>query len=448
MAWTDFFKSEGKPIVQELVESKSLPEDAKPQSVRTIEIDKRVSPSWLEKLYVRDADTFAAINHRVRTFMSSNYMIKADSPQVEKWYKDFLKNARFDIILRKIVLHCSIYGNAWVELVKNSNGQIVGFDHIDPKVMDFARDSNGRILWDKYNNPQYYVQVISDGGGVPEGRKHRQVSHTSDKMDVFSGTGIRLERDEVAHFTMHTIGDQLDGIGLIEPMYNALLSKIQMEKDWGHAVKKAASPLVVAKAGDELHRPTDTMVDKLMEKIRDIKSTSVLAIPYYHDIEYKTADIQSLEPNLSYYVDKISASTGVPKPYVIGSGEQTPRSTFKGLNLGYERDIQEMQKSISYDAEQQMFHLISETYKISEVPRLEFETPSIEYMDARAGRYVDYANSGLLIPDKGIRDHVRRMENLPEEPEDLEDVVPKKIDEKKRNEEAEDEDEEVKKDGK
>ena len=79
---------------------------------------------------------------------------------------------------------------------------------------------------------------------------------------------------------------------------------------------------------------------------------------------------------------------------MVGSGDNTPRSTFKGLNLGYERNIMEMQKNISYAIERQVFMRLVEDYGLSSQPLLEFETPSIACLDAKTSRLVDYANAG------------------------------------------------------
>jgi len=450
MTLFDLFRTHEKKSDFELVEGRSMPENAKPVSERTLEIiDDPVDYIVLEKLYRRDSDTFAAINHIVKTFMSSAYSVKCDDRNTKRWLEEFLYKARFDVVLRKIILHSCIYGNAWVELVKSNKEKIVAFDHVDPKVMDFARDSRGYIKYDAYNNPQYYVQMLPAGMDVPKDKESRMVQQTSPRIRNSSGTGIKFNTDEIAHFTVWTVGDQLDGIGLIEPMWNALMAKIQIEKDWGVAMKKATSPLLIGHVGDDMHKPTKNAIDKMTNILKDATSQSVMALPFPDTIEYVTANIQSLEPHLGYYVDKVSASTGVPKPYIVGSGDQTPRSTFKGLNLGYERNIMEMQKSVAYSTEQQILQPLCEQYNLKGTPFLIFEPPSIEYMDSKQARLVEYANSGLLLPDEEIRNVVRRMENLPPEPPGLE----KKLEAKKLkmakaqkpSEEKQDEKNEVKK---
>jgi hypothetical protein len=452
MAWYEHIFGAPKKIEMLNVEGASLPEDSKPISERSTDtISDPVDFETLEKLYRRDSDTFAAINHIIKTFMSSQYIVTSDDKKSTTWTDAFLYNNRFDIILRKIILHCCIFGNAWVELVSNSKGKLVAFDHVNPKVMDFARDSSGNIIYDKYNNPAYYVQVLPMGSRVPPEKESRVVEQpASPQIPGSSGTGIRFETDEIAHFTLWTVGDSLNGIGLIEPMWNALMAKIQIEKDWGIAMKKATSPLLVGTVGDDMHPANQTAIDKMTRLLVDATSQSIMALPHPNRAEYVTANIQSLEPHLSYYVDKVSAATGVPKPYIVGSGDSTPRSTFKGLNLGYERNIMEMQKNIAYAVEKQIFPRLVADYNLISKPLLKFESPSIEYLDAKTSRLVDYSNAGLLIPDESIRQIVRRLENLPPEPPGLEAEYRKKME--KTSEEAvdekEDEEEEVKKDGK
>jgi hypothetical protein len=226
------------------------------------------------------------------------------------------------------------------------------------------------------------------------------------------------------------------------------MAKIQIEKDWGVAMKKATSPLLVGTVGDEMHRPNQASIAKMKELLRDATSQSVLSLPHPDRVEYVGAAIPSLEPHLSYYVDKVSAATGVPKPYIVGSGDQTPRSTFKGLNLGYERNIMEMQKSIEYAVEKQIFPRLVDDYNLASNPVLLFAPPSIEYMDSKSTRLVEYASAGLLMPDREVRQIIRRMESLPQElPGAENEVMRKKTDGKRKSEEKIDEEEEMK-DGK
>jgi len=423
MGFLDFI-SRGRRQELELVESKALPEDADVIGFRNVELGQRVYPSWLEALYARDADVYAAINHRVKTFMSSGYSIQADSDKVKVWFEKWLADVSFSVILQDLVLNAGVFGNAWIELVYNANKtKMVGLDHLDPKIMDFGRDSNEYIMYDKYNNPLYYVQSIPEGRIVPEDKESRLVTQSSPRLLEGTGNGLKLEQDEIAHFTLNTPGDTIDGIGWIEPCYNAVISKCQIEKDWAMAMKKAASPILVGTSGDEKHRPTPTITDKFLEEMKKSKSTSVMSLPYYNKVEFVGADIPSLEPNLSYYVDKISAATGVPKPYITGSGDKTPRSTFKGLNLGYERDTKQLQAKIAYDVRVQIFTRLSDQQGFKEVPYLVFEPPSIEYMDSKADRLIGYASAGLLVPDKVTRNLIRSWESLPDEPESVPDII-------------------------
>lgn len=403
----------------QLVESKSLPKDAEPVNIKGTNLETAVKYDWLEKLYRRDPDVFAAVNHRVKTFMACKYTIVCEDEKVKRWFETFLENCSFDIILKKTALHQCVYGNVWVELIRDNKGKIVALDHIDPKIMDFGRDPNGNILWDHRNNPQYYVQILPYGAKVPPAIEPRLVQHINPIRDI-QGMGIRFELEEIAHLPLYTIGDSIEGIGIIEPMYNSLLAKMDMEKNWAIAVKKAIAPLVIAKAGDEMHRPTPKAIEDLANEFQMMNSKSVVALPYYTSVDTLSVQIPSIEHTLDYYVDKIPAASGVPKPYITGSGDKTPRSTFKGLNLGYERDIMEMHRSISYAYEKQVFKVICKEQKFKTVPHLEFESPSLEYVDAQADRIVNYVNSGVILPDKNFRQLVRKKENLPPEPENIE----------------------------
>lgn len=375
---------------------------------------QRVDKDKLEQLYISDAIIFNSINKLVQVIMSAGFKLIGDKKSVE-FFNEFLSNIgakggeyEWQSLLDTIFRHLFVYGNAWIELIYNKRGtHIVDLDFIDPKRMDFVRNSMGQIIVDKFNNPAGYTLklppniVAENKFKPPEGA-------------LMPPNSIFIPPERVAHFTLYTIGDGFDGIGLIEPIYKTALRKANMEEALANSWWLTGFPLKKGKVGDINHEPTEEQMRKMAETIKNLDYKSSIVVPYYADVEILEAKRpEKLKEQLSYFIDEEIAGLGVPKAYATGSGEATNRSTLNSQEYLMKIALKDVTTKVCKTIEQKIFRTVAEQNKLETYPLMKWGEIAIEELDSKASRLAKYVKYGIVKPDKNIETLIRKEENLP-----------------------------------
>lgn len=362
----------------------------KTKSERTSSSLERIDKDKLEKIYIHDPVVFNSINLITKTFLSTGYDIVVENSKVKADLELLKKNVNFTDLLLEIIEQISIYGNAWIELVKNKKGnKIVDLVPIDPKSMDFQRE-HGDIEYDEQGNPVGYVQET--------------------KM----GEKTEFDYDDIAHFKLYTVGDGPRGVGLIEPIYKTSYLKLNIEEGLGNAIYRHGFPLFVAKVGDENHPPSPDQIQDLGEKLKDISSETEIVIPHYYDLEIvESKKSEKLQEHLDYYIDQQVTGLGTPKSLVTGSGEGMNRATLDKQMRMFERTFNMVQRVISRDFEEKVFGRMADFQDWKEIPTITWNDLNVENLDSQAERWSKYVKQGLLEIDKDVKEEVRRSEGLP-----------------------------------
>jgi len=377
---------------------------------------KRVSPKDLETIYIREGMVHQWINTYSECVLASNYRIIAGNTREQRKIEDFLSTCNFRKLMRNSIRHQLTYGNAFWELVKNAGGsKVVTLAWLDPKIMDVTRDTQGKIIYGPDGKPKSYVQYTRWGFDltkVPEDRRVQQMP----KFDYQSGQGILMNRDEVVHFAFNEVGEAWWGVGIIEPIYNLILIKQNAEQGFAEAIQRTAYPRIWVQVGDEAHPPTQEEIDDVWKKLSELETKHQFVGPqYYKPIILEPKKTEKLALNLQYFIDQMVAGLGGPKPFVTGTGEKTNRATLGDQKLLLERRFKETQEELSEKVKAEVFARIAQQEKFKTIPRLEWDEVSTESLDSKAERLLKYTKAGLLLPDKSIRNLVRRIERLPEE---------------------------------
>ena len=296
-----------------------------------------------------------------------------------------------------------------------SGNKLVGTDWIDPKSMDVKRNSMGKIIYAIDGRPEAYVQYVKWNVDTSKVPKERQIQQTP--MFTFqSGRGILLKREEIVHFKLNTIGDSWWGIGLIEPIYNLVRVKQNAEAGYAEAIQRVAYPRIWVQVGDEQHPPTQEQIDDVESHLEQLESKHQFVSPYYYNPQIlESKRVERLADNLKYFSDQIVAGLGGPKPFITGLGTDTNKATLNDQKILFERQLKALQEQISQTIEKEVFSVIAKKYRFHSVPTLVWEEISTESLDSKADRLSKYVSAGLLIPDKEIRNIIRRSERLPDE---------------------------------
>jgi len=109
----------------------------------------RVPQKQLEQIYRSDAIAFAIINRYSNAIVGPGYTLKCDDPEQEDLWDNWATKIRFKRNLHRAVKSAWIFGNGYIELVRNrADDAIVGLKNVYSPTMGFQKTKTGRILFD------------------------------------------------------------------------------------------------------------------------------------------------------------------------------------------------------------------------------------------------------------------------------------------------------------
>ena len=248
------------------------------QSGIAVPTTKKISPSMqrvplseIELLYLKDGTIFNGINKMVQTIMSARHILKSDSQRTLRFFNKFLSDightglgVTWEALLSMIFQYKFLYGKMWVENIMNKNrSAIVDWDSVDPKSVDYARDSKNQIVLDDMSVPIGYVQTLDYGSILP-------AKQFVPKDVVLQPNQIYIPREVLSQFKLFTVGDGFYPIGLVEPIYLNSIRKQNVEEALANAIWRLGFPILWAKMGDSVSGYRYTII-KQDEKVRLIK---------------------------------------------------------------------------------------------------------------------------------------------------------------------------------
>jgi hypothetical protein len=347
----------------------------------------------LEQLYFSDGLIFNGVNTWVELICSPGYRIEGKDEEARVFIEKWMEKIQFkDVKLPKIAQHRCIYGNAYSEIIFNQTGNdIVDLSEpVDPKSIDFLRDARGNPILDEYGNVKGYIQYVT------------------------TGKPLTISAEKIAHFKMYTLGASQLGIGIVEPVFWTALGKRSIDEKVAQQEFRRATPFVFGKIGDKDHPPSPEEINKVHDAIKNINYKTDFVGPYWYDIQFKDASgSDTTLKSAEYFQDQIIAGAGLPKSYVLGRGETENRATMDLIVAVTQKKVERQQYEISNIMETKVFKQICELHGFKTVPKLVWNEFSQESLSAKIDRMTKEIQVGLLAPEQGLRDMIRKLEGLP-----------------------------------
>jgi len=350
-----------------------------PATQRETPLGKRIDSKKLEDVYRSVPVVFNSINKTAQMILSRGRSLSGDNVD---FYDQFLDtvgdiggNQHWDEILESIFRFQMIYGEAFVELIRDKNtGEVVDLAVMDPKSIDYAKTDYGstRIALDKYNNPIGYVQQLPRSFESVE-----QVYEPPEEVSV-APNEVYLPAENVAHFKLYTVGEEFFPIGLVEPIFRDAERSHQLKEDYGNKAHSELFPTRVAKVGDEQHEPSPQKVSDMLDNLVEAGSSTAMSLPYYVDVEI----LESEQPEVlidffEHFNDEIITGTGIPSAYATGAGESVNRATLAAQSRMYEITMNDIIKRTSRTIERQIFERIANEEGFENYPELEWSDDQV-----------------------------------------------------------------------
>ncbi len=397
--------------------SKEVTITGEPISEKTTPTNIRVPQNELELTYLHNPLIFNGINKIVQTIMSAKHELICTDPKVKEYFEAFfeeLGNSGSDVtweeLLSQIYKFQCIYGKAWIENIFNKRGnRIVDWDLIDPKKMDYAKQSEDKIALDKFGKPVGYVEVLPYDTPVKEAHLSAEAIAAAVTLEP---NAIFLEPKLVAQIKLFTVGDGFYPIGLIEPIYQSSLRKLNVESALANSIWKLGFPTRIAKVGDANHEPTPQQIENTLNKLKNSNFKTELAIPYYVSIDILgNKKSEELRTNLEYFKENEVAGLGIPKPFATGGGEATNRATLGNQDGMFQLTLRDIIDKTCESIRKYMFRPICLLEGFKEVPSLKWDFTGPDELDKKTKRLLSYVKAGIIEPES-LKEYVKKIEKL------------------------------------
>jgi hypothetical protein len=377
---------------------------------------KRVAPEDLEVCYIFDPIIFNAINKNVQTIMSAGWTLSCNNKEVKDYFITFFEGVgksggdiTFHELLEVTFQNVMIYGRSYMETVLNIyESDIVDLVNLDPKLIDYARDGMRRIAVDKYGKPLGYTQNLPYG---------LEITGAGDPVPAGSGIvlinrQIFISAERIAYLKLYTYGNRFDGLGLIEPAYNSIVRKQNIEEAQANSIYARGTYPLIDYVGDINHYPTPNMIKAATEKLSSMQHNRYFAVPYWHKIEpIEVKQSEVVDNTMKWLRESSTASLGLPMAFATGSGEATNRATLATLQKFMEFSLQDIVGRVCAQFKKQVFKRICAYKGWQDVPDLIWGDIGAESLDDKAKRLGDYVKLGILKPEE-VREYAIESEKI------------------------------------
>jgi len=392
-----------------------------PETKKITPTTPRVPSSELEATYAINPIVFNSVNKICQTIMAAHHEITAKDKKIQKWFTDFtdnLGNSGADItweeLLGLIFKQQCIFGKSFVENIFNKrHNRIVDWDIIDPKTMDYAKDSNNKIVVDKFGRPVGYFQILPYGytGSLQQSRADLPPKVVPPRQGVY---WIFLSPDRIAQIKLYLLGSGFYPIGIVEPIYRNSLRQLNMEDAMANSAYRHGFPIMWSQLGDLNHEPTPNQINSMLDKLKDLTNKSEIATPYYYQLHIlESKKSEKLREHLEYYTAQEIAGMGIPVAFATGGVSKDNKATLAKQDALYQLTLRDIVNKTSIAIEKYMFKPICDLEGFKEVPTIRWDLlAGTDELDRKARRLLKYVEAGILSPDLKISDFIKRLENL------------------------------------
>ena len=355
----------------------------------------RVPQLELEKIYRGEPIAFSIINRYTNAIVSPGYVVRCEDPEQQELWDNWLRTTRFKRNIHRAVKSAWIYGNGFIELVRNrDDNTIVGLKNVYSPTMDFQKTSSGRIIFDRLTKePKGYQQEI----------------HTEKGLEK-----IKVDKERIAHLKIQEIGEAFAGISPFEPLYKTELIRMNIDEAMGESAFRQAFPIYIAYVGLPDRDPSVKELDETHKEILKVGQKSVFTFPHYTKlVRLDSPSVEAVAKYADYFLDAVTAGTGLPRALLM----PTPGVTYAALErlgLEWEKEVKEYQDFLTEQIEDEIFSRVVETNSdMWEMPSFKFKDLSPSMKLSKSRRLATLARAGLLVWDKTLEQWLRGLEDLP-----------------------------------
>jgi len=304
---------------------------------------------------LEDADVFKAFYHDVPcvhdaidtitdAVLQHGYEVQVEPKDLEetrKMVSDKLEEFGLPHLLHQIVREYQVFGNAFLEKLRDNEGRIAGLNAINPEYIRIKRDEHGRV--EKYN------QVI-------QGRLE-----------------VSFEPQDIVHFKRNPIGDDPFGISICKPLKTIMETKLQSEEDIGKIIHYYGAPIRHFKFGTADKVVAPEVVDDLRADIESMDPEDDIFTDGLVDIKVIGAErrTMAIEELMDRIENQVISGLEVPD-VLLGRGRGATEATAKVQLRAFDRRVRSIQKYLKYIIDKEIVEEIVKDYDLQGRAFIEF----------------------------------------------------------------------------
>jgi hypothetical protein len=391
--------------------------------IRSVKVSKknpsRVPKEQLEDIYFKDPLLFNSINKSQQMVTAAGYRVAYTNLSEKKIFVELFNNLgkvgedyTWDELYDYIYWAQPIFGAAWIELIwdKETDSEIIDLSRLDPKTMDYARNSNGSVLLDDDQKPIGYTQKVPYGVNA-EG-KGDEVPEEYRKLVKRESNMIFLLPKRIALIKMYTGGDGLSFYGTVETVYSSSTRKLLLEEAGTNAAYQRWMAPLIAYIGDDKHPATVALANETLKTMQKMKYNVYSTYPYYTKLEALNFNTtEALNDILKYLRENQASGTAMPMPFATGAGEATNRATLNNQQALLEFTLNDLAKRTASSITKYILKPIAESRKLKTFPVFIPNKISTDEVEDKAERFVKYVSVGIISPEEA-KPIIMQMEGI------------------------------------
>lgn len=241
----------------------------------------------------------------------SNPITELALTNITGWGKD-----TFNTILENAVRTYYIGGDAFIEIIRNKNGQLMNLKPLDPGSIKIVANSKGRIL--------RYEQV--------------------EKVDSRLKAVAQFEPDEIIHFARNRVADEIHGVSIITAVEEIILARNEAMADYKILLRRNVKPIKIWEVDTDDTTEIATFKAKVDEAGSDAEN---LIIPKGSVLPPTISAVPSNStlnplPWIQQLNQYFFQAVGVPQ-IIVGGAQEITEASAKIAYLAFEQVIEEEQ---------------------------------------------------------------------------------------------------------
>ena len=262
------------------------------------------SPRKLFILYLTNQYVSRAVNIRSDTLVSKGYKIVGNDKKGVTMCSELIQNSGGTNFFWQLGTVTDISGDGYLEPIYNEKrNKYLYLKVVHPLTLDFKKDDKtGKVIVDSNGTPVSYVQSYVDKDGAESEKE--------------------IPIDRIEHLRFNILGDEFNGISIIQSGYDTIVRLMNMEYSAAEAAIKTANPLWVAICNTK----SPSQIAQWGTILGRITGKDQLFLPEGMDLKMMSPGQQNFSDYSEYFLNAVTATFGVPKSILLGESSSGNRA--------------------------------------------------------------------------------------------------------------------------